>query len=59
MESFFSAALGELMTKSINFNIDKFSKPPALAMEESLQRTLLRAQAIDKEAKERHIKIKP
>jgi hypothetical protein len=55
MESFISAALGELMTRSINFIINKLSKPPALAMEESLQRTLLRAQAIDEEAMGRHI----
>ncbi|CAD6341984.1 unnamed protein product [Miscanthus lutarioriparius] len=48
-------SLGELMTRSMNFIIDKFSKPPALTMEESLQRTLLRAQAIDEEAMVRHI----
>jgi hypothetical protein len=55
MESFLSVALGELVTRSINFIINKFSKPPTLAMEESLQRTLLRAQVIDEEAMGRHI----
>ncbi|CAD6341980.1 unnamed protein product [Miscanthus lutarioriparius] len=55
MESFLSAVLGELMTRSINFIISKCSKPPALVVEESLQRALLRAQVIIEEAMGRHI----
>jgi hypothetical protein len=55
MESFLSTVLGELMTRSINFIINKCSNPPVLAMEDSLQRALLRAQAIVDEAMGRHI----
>jgi len=55
MESFLSAVLGELMTRSINFIINKCSNPPALAVEDSLQRALLRAQVISEEAVGRHI----
>jgi hypothetical protein len=55
MESFLSALLGELMTRSINFIINKCLKPPALAVEDSLQRALLRAQVIVEDAVGRHI----
>ncbi|PWZ13938.1 hypothetical protein Zm00014a_038243 [Zea mays] len=52
MESFLSAVLGELISRSINLIINKLSK---VNMEESLQRALLRAQVIIEEAMGRHI----
>jgi len=55
MESFLSAVLGELMTRSISFIINKCSNPPGLAVEDSLQRALLRAQVIIEEAVGRQI----
>uniref|UniRef100_A0A0A9B0G1 NB-ARC domain-containing protein n=1 Tax=Arundo donax TaxID=35708 RepID=A0A0A9B0G1_ARUDO len=55
MEIFLTSILGELTNRSINFIIDKCSKPPAMAMEDSLQRALLRAQVIIEEAMGRHI----
>ncbi|RLN33454.1 hypothetical protein C2845_PM03G18250 [Panicum miliaceum] len=47
--------LGELASRSINFFISKSSKPKALDVEGSLQRSLLRAQVIIDEATGRHI----
>ena len=47
--------LGDLTSRSINFIINKVSKPPALAVEDSLQRVLLRAQVIIDEAMGKHI----
>ncbi|RCV09283.1 hypothetical protein SETIT_2G015100v2 [Setaria italica] len=55
MESFISAILGELTTRSINFFISKLSKPTTLDVEDRLRRVLLRAQVIIDEAKGRHI----
>ncbi|XP_062189262.1 uncharacterized protein LOC133892470 isoform X2 [Phragmites australis] len=55
MDNFLSAVLGELTNRSINFIINKCSKPPALPVEDSLQRALLRAQVIVDEAMGRHI----
>jgi hypothetical protein len=55
MEAFLSAVLGELTSRSINFIINKCSKPPAMAVEESLQRALLQARAIIEEAVGRRI----
>ncbi|RLN09805.1 hypothetical protein C2845_PM11G05660 [Panicum miliaceum] len=55
METLLSSVLGEVMTRSINFIISKSSTPPAPALEDSLQRALLRAQVIVDEATGRHI----
>ncbi|XP_062186560.1 putative disease resistance protein At1g50180 isoform X3 [Phragmites australis] len=55
MEMFLSAVLGELTTRSINFFINKSSKPSALDVEDRLRRVLLRAQVIVDEAMGRHI----
>ena len=55
MELLLSAILGDLTSRSINFIINKVSKPPALAVEDSLQRVLLRAQVIIDEAMGKHI----
>ncbi|KAG0541408.1 hypothetical protein BDA96_02G014200 [Sorghum bicolor] len=55
METFLSAVLGELISQSINFIINKWSKPQTLNMEENLQRALLRAEVINEEAMGRHI----
>ncbi|CAL5034387.1 unnamed protein product [Urochloa decumbens] len=55
MESFLSAVLGELMTRSINFIINKCFNPPVIAVEDSLQRALLRAEVIIEEAMGIHI----
>ncbi|XP_066389231.1 uncharacterized protein [Miscanthus floridulus] len=55
MEDFLPTVLRELMTRPINFIINKCLKRPAMAMEDSLQRALLRAQVIDEEAMGRHI----
>ncbi|XP_066393133.1 putative disease resistance RPP13-like protein 1 [Miscanthus floridulus] len=55
METFLSAVLGELISRSINFIINKWSTPLKLNMEESLQRALLRAQVIIEEAMGRQI----
>jgi hypothetical protein len=55
METFLSAVLGELISRSINFIINKWSKPLTLNMEEILQRALLRVKVINEEAMGRHI----
>ncbi|CAL4982948.1 unnamed protein product [Urochloa decumbens] len=55
MELFLSAFMGDLASRSISFIINKCSQPPALAVEDSLQRALLRVQAIIVEAMGRHI----
>ncbi|XP_025802215.1 putative disease resistance protein RGA3 [Panicum hallii] len=57
MELLLSAILGDLTSRSINFIINKVSdsKPPALAVNDSLQRVLLRAQVIIDEAMGKHI----
>jgi len=55
MDTILSAVLGELASRSINFFIKKSSKPKALDVEDSLQRSLLRAQVIIDEAAGRHI----
>uniref|UniRef100_A0A804UCM0 Rx N-terminal domain-containing protein n=1 Tax=Zea mays TaxID=4577 RepID=A0A804UCM0_MAIZE len=55
MESFLSAILGELISRSMNFIINKWSKPLTLDMEESIQGALLQAQVIIEEAMGRHI----
>ncbi|CAL5034368.1 unnamed protein product [Urochloa decumbens] len=55
MEIFISAALGELVTRSISFFISKSSKPTVLDMEDTLQRALRRAHVIIEEATGRHI----
>ena len=55
METFLSAVLGELISRSINFIINKWSTQLKLNMEESLQRALLRAQVIIEEAMGRQI----
>ncbi|CAL5034492.1 unnamed protein product [Urochloa decumbens] len=55
METFLSAALGDLTSRSINFIINKFSKMTAHTMEESLQRAVIRAQVIVDEAMGRPI----
>ncbi|RLN36342.1 hypothetical protein C2845_PM03G18230 [Panicum miliaceum] len=55
MDTFLSAVLGELASRSINFFISKSSKPKVLAVKDSVQRALLRAQVIIDEATGRHI----
>ena len=55
MDTFLSAVLGELASRSINFFINKSSKPKVLDVEDSMQRYLLRAQVIIDEATGRHI----
>uniref|UniRef100_A0A0E0Q3F1 NB-ARC domain-containing protein n=1 Tax=Oryza rufipogon TaxID=4529 RepID=A0A0E0Q3F1_ORYRU len=54
-ETFLSAILGDLASRSISFLINKSSKPTALTVEERLQRLLLRARIILEEADERLI----
>ena len=55
MDTFLSAVLGEIASRSINFFINKSSKPKVLDVEDSMQRYLLRAQVIIDEATGRHI----
>ncbi|XP_034582667.1 putative disease resistance RPP13-like protein 1 [Setaria viridis] len=55
MESFLSAVLGELASRSINFFISRSSKPKVLEVEDRLKRALLRAQVIVNEATGRNI----
>ncbi|TVU13196.1 hypothetical protein EJB05_40729, partial [Eragrostis curvula] len=56
MESFVSAILGELTSRSISYFINKISGPPqVLDVENRLCRVLLRAQVIIDEAMGRHI----
>ncbi|CAL5034385.1 unnamed protein product [Urochloa decumbens] len=55
MEIFLSAVLGHLTTRSINFFIGKRPQPPALDVENRLQRVLVRAQVIIEEAMVRQI----
>ncbi|CAL5077858.1 unnamed protein product [Urochloa decumbens] len=55
MELFLSAFIGDLASRSVNFIINKCSKPPAVAVEDNLQRALLRAQVIIVEAMGRNI----
>ncbi|CAN6181001.1 unnamed protein product [Urochloa humidicola] len=55
MEMILSAVLGELTSRSINFIINKFSKPPTLTVDDSLQRAVIRAQIIIDEATGRPI----
>ncbi|WVZ61608.1 hypothetical protein U9M48_011459 [Paspalum notatum var. saurae] len=56
MDILLSAVLGELTTRSINFFINKISKPTPLDVEDRLRRILLRAQVIIDEATGRHIR---
>jgi len=55
MDTILSAVLGELASRSINFFIRKSCKPNAQDVEDSLQRSLLRAQVIINEAAGRNI----
>ncbi|KAF2921213.1 putative disease resistance protein RGA3 [Oryza sativa Japonica Group] len=55
METFLSAILSDLATRSLSFLINKCSKPTSPTMEEKLQRLLLRVQIILEEAEDRHI----
>jgi hypothetical protein len=55
MEIFLSAVFGELVTRSVSFFINKFSKQPVQAMEINLERILLQVQVIIHEAEGRHI----
>ncbi|KAL6880308.1 hypothetical protein ACP4OV_011873 [Aristida adscensionis] len=55
MEICLSAFLGELISGSINFFINRSLKPPALDVEDRLRRTLLRAEVILDEAMGRAI----
>jgi len=60
MEILLSSVLGEVLARSINFIISKGSTatlppPPPVALEDSLQRALLRAQVIVDEATGRHV----
>jgi hypothetical protein len=55
METFLSAVLGDLTSRSINFIINKCAKLPAHTLEESLQRAVIRAQVIIDEATGRDI----
>uniref|UniRef100_A0A0D9WUW9 NB-ARC domain-containing protein n=1 Tax=Leersia perrieri TaxID=77586 RepID=A0A0D9WUW9_9ORYZ len=55
METFFSAILSDLASRSISLMISKYSKPTVSIMEERLQRLLLRARIIVEEAEERLI----
>ena len=55
MEIFLSAVLGELATRSMGFIINRYSRPPAQAMEINLEMILLRALVIVDEAEGRHI----
>ncbi|CAL5077211.1 unnamed protein product [Urochloa decumbens] len=50
-----AVSLGDLASRSVNFIINKCSKPPAVAVEDNLQRALLRAQVIVVEAMGRNI----
>jgi len=55
MDTILSTVLGELASRSIDFFIRKSCKPKALDVEDSLQRSLLRAQVIIDEAAGRNI----
>uniref|UniRef100_A0A0E0HW14 Rx N-terminal domain-containing protein n=1 Tax=Oryza nivara TaxID=4536 RepID=A0A0E0HW14_ORYNI len=55
METFLSAILSDLATRSLSFLINKCSKPTSPTMEEKLQRLLLRVQIILEEAEDRLI----
>ncbi|XBH87922.1 hypothetical protein VPH35_075291 [Triticum aestivum] len=55
MEIFVSALMGELISRSMSSIINKYSKPPAEAVEAGLERILLRGQVIMDEAMGRHI----
>jgi len=55
MDVLLSAVLGELITRSINFLISKYSKPMPLDVEDWLRRVLLRGQVIIGEAMGRYI----
>uniref|UniRef100_M8CCI5 Uncharacterized protein n=1 Tax=Aegilops tauschii TaxID=37682 RepID=M8CCI5_AEGTA len=55
MEIFISALMGELISRSVSSIINKYSKPPAQAVEAGLERILLRGQVIIDEAMGRHI----
>ncbi|XP_048550020.1 putative disease resistance protein RGA1 [Triticum urartu] len=55
MEIFISALMGELISRSVSSIINKYSKPPAEAVEAGLERILLRGQVIIDEAMGRHI----
>ncbi|KAF7056029.1 hypothetical protein CFC21_063486 [Triticum aestivum] len=55
MEIFISALMGELISRSMSSIINKYSKPPAEAVEAGLERILLRGQVIIGEAMGRHI----
>ena len=55
METLLSLVLSEVMARSINFILSKASPPAAPALEDSLQRALLRAQVIVDEATGRHV----
>ncbi|KAG2640483.1 putative disease resistance protein RGA3 [Panicum virgatum] len=59
MDVLLSAVLGELITRSINFIISKYSKPMPLDVKDCLRRLLLRAQVIIDEAMGRHITNQP
>ncbi|WVZ61564.1 hypothetical protein U9M48_011419 [Paspalum notatum var. saurae] len=55
MEMLLSAVLGEMITRSIDFFVGKFSKPQAQDVEDGLRRVLLRAQVIIDDAMGRQI----
>ncbi|XBH87920.1 hypothetical protein VPH35_075289 [Triticum aestivum] len=55
MEIFVSALMGELISRSMSSIINKYSKPPAEAVEAGLERILLRGQVTIDEAMGRHI----
>ncbi|KAI4995546.1 hypothetical protein ZWY2020_035449 [Hordeum vulgare] len=55
MEIFISALMGELISRSMSSIINKYSKPPAEAMEAGLERILARGEVIIDEAMGRHI----
>uniref|UniRef100_A0A0E0LGE4 NB-ARC domain-containing protein n=1 Tax=Oryza punctata TaxID=4537 RepID=A0A0E0LGE4_ORYPU len=55
METFLSAILSDLASRSISFLINKCSKPTTPTVEERLQQLLLRARIIMQEADERFI----
>uniref|UniRef100_A0A0D3GLM3 NB-ARC domain-containing protein n=1 Tax=Oryza barthii TaxID=65489 RepID=A0A0D3GLM3_9ORYZ len=55
METFLSAILSDLTSRSISFLVNKCSKPTTPTVEERLQQLLLRARVIVEEADERFI----
>ncbi|CAL5091533.1 unnamed protein product [Urochloa decumbens] len=55
MEILISAVIGELVTRSINFIINKIPRPTPMDVEDRLHKVLLRAQIILDEAMGRHI----